>query len=75
MSLACRAKQHRLHIAWDKLQAEKQREQKHKDTRDQALDRKYAELLKEKERMRRALDTMRHPESTFLTNPFASLLD
>lgn len=75
LSLAARAKQHRLHIEWDTLHLEGQRAQRHKDTKDNALDRKFAELSREKERARRALDALRHPKWTAIGNPFASLLD
>ena len=75
LSLVSRAKQHRRHVAWDKLNAERHRQQKHEDTKYQALDRKYAQLAKDKERIRLALDALRHPNCSFVKNPFASLLD
>ena len=75
MSLVSRAKQHRRHVAWDRKQAEIQRRQKHRDTNDNAMDRKYAQLAKDKERIRLALETLRHPKSVYISNPFASLLE
>ena len=51
LSLATRAKEKRRHADWEKGQATKQREQRHRDTRDRAMDNMYVELAKEKEKL------------------------
>jgi len=75
MSLACRAKQHRIHRAWDRAKEEKLRQIRHENTRNEALDRKYMKLAEDKERIRKALDALKRPTCTFVKNPFASILD
>ena len=76
LSLAQRAKEsHRLE-QWKKNEAGERREQKSRHTRNMGLDRRYVQLAKEKERVRIALDALRHAKCTFSTsNPFGSLLD
>jgi len=75
-SLAVRAKEHRRHLQWEKEQAESEREEKSRRSKNAALDRKYVELAKQKERARIALNALRHAQSSFSSsNPFGSLLD
>ena len=75
MSLAVRAKEHRGHLDWKRRQAQQKREEKSRQSKNAALDRKYVELAKEKERARIALDALRHARCTFSTsNPFGSLI-
>ena len=74
-SLALRAKEHRFHLDWKQRQAQTEREVKSRYTKNAALDRKYVELAREKERAKIALDALRHAQCTFSTsNPFGSLL-
>lgn len=76
LSLAHRAMESRRHVEWKKKQAELEREKKAKHTRNMGLDRRYVELAKEKEKMRIALDALRHAKSTFSTsNPFGPLIE
>ncbi len=75
MSLAVRAKEHRNHLEWKRRQAQQEREEKSRRSKYAALDRKFVELAKEKERARIALDALRRAQCTFSTsNPFGSLL-
>ena len=75
MSLAVRAKQHRNHLEWKRKQAQQDREENSLRSRNAALDRKFVELAREKERARHALDALRHARCTFSTsNPFGSLV-
>ena len=74
-SLALRAKEHRNHLNWKQRMAQAEREEKSRHTKNAALDRKFVELAREKERARIALDALRHAQCTFSTsNPFGSLL-
>ncbi len=76
MSLAVRAKEHRNHLQWKRRQAQNEFEEKSRISKNAALDRKYVELAKEKERARIALDALKHAKCTFSTsNPFGGLLD
>lgn len=76
LSLAQRATESRRHVQWKKKQAEIEREQKARHTRNMGLDRRYVELAKEKEKMRIALDALRHAKCTFSTsNPFGPLIE
>ena len=76
MSLAVRAKEHRNHLEWKRQKAQAERKEKNRRTKNAALDMKYVELAKEKERARIALDALKHARCTFSTsNPFGSLLD
>jgi len=74
LSLAYRAKEKRQHIEWEKREAEKELERRSRDTRLRAMDSRYVELEKQKERAKAALDAHRHAGCTFAVNPFASLL-
>lgn len=74
LSLAFRANESRHHKQWKRQQAEEEREARSKHSRKMALDRRYAELARQKERARNALDAIRHTNCSFSTNPFLSLL-
>ena len=74
LSLAFRANESRRHKEWKRQQAEEEREARSKHSRKMALDRRYAELARQKERARNALDAIRHTNCSFSTNPFVSLL-
>lgn len=75
MSLALRAKEKRHHAQWKKAQEESEREDRSRDARDQAMDRRYVELAKQQERARIAMDAIRHGGCTFSGNPFAAILE
>ena len=75
MSLAGRAKERRRHAEWEKIQEEEEMKERHQDTLDRALDSQFVQLAKEKERMKAAMDSLQHPDCTFVRNPFAALLD
>jgi len=75
LSLAFRAKEKREHTEWERKQADAEREKRNRDTRDRAMDSKYAQLAIEKERARIALDNIRHADCNFAMNPFAAVLN
>ena len=74
LSLAFRAKEQRQHLQWLKEQAQLESQERRQRSRAAALDRRYVELAKQKERARDALNALRHT-GAFLVNPFASLLE
>ena len=74
LSLAFRAKEQRQHLQWLKEKSELENEERRQRSRAAALDRRYVELAKQKERARDALNALRHT-GAFLVNPFASLLE
>ena len=74
LSLAFRAKEQRQHIQWLKDQSTLATEERRQRSRAAAMDRRYAELARQKERAREALTAIRHA-GAFLVNPFSSLLE
>jgi hypothetical protein len=74
LSLAFRAKEQRQHLQWLKEKSELESQERRQRSRAAAIDMRYVELAKQKERARDALNALRHT-GAFLVNPFASLLE
>ena len=75
LSLAFRAKEKRRHAEWDKQAAQTKIDERNRDIRDRAMDRRYVQLAQERERAKKAIEAIRHAGRNFASNPFASLLD
>jgi hypothetical protein len=70
MSLALRAKEKRHHRNWEQQQTVKALAQQQEDTRLRGLDRRQAEMARQEERRRIALDAIRHAGCSFNVNAF-----
>lgn len=75
LSLAFRANERRRHAEWVKEKADEERTRRSAHTRNMALDQRYVELAREKERAETAINALRHAGCSFSMNPFAPLLE
>jgi len=75
LSLAFRAKERRQHSQWKKKEAIEDRTRRSRHVRNMALDQRYVEYAREKERAMMALNELKHAACSFKMNPFASLLN
>lgn len=76
LSLAFRANEKRRHYQLEKQQAELRVQQQHHDTQCRSEDARYVEMAKLKEKARLAIESFsQHPNFTFGSNPFATLLE
>ena len=74
-SLVVRAKEQRRHARWLQLEKERELEDRSRRTRDQAWDRRYMDLAKQRERAALAMDALRDAGCKISGNPFADVLD
>jgi len=78
LSLAFRAKERGRHAKWVQQKTNEERTRRSRHTKNMALDQRYVELAKEKERAETAINALRHAGCSFSSlpmNPFAPLLE
>lgn len=75
LSLAFRAKERNQHSKWVKQKADEERTKRSQHTKNMALDQRYVELARDKERAEIAINALRHAGCSFSMNPFAPLLE
>jgi hypothetical protein len=75
LSVVFRAKEKRRHVEWEKEKNRLQIEGRNREISNRALDARYVKLAQERERVLKAIETIRHAGRNFATNPFASILN
>ena len=74
-SLAFRAKEKRRHAEWQRLQKEKELEERSRAAHFQSLDAQHSAFAQQKERAEAAVSALRRAGCSLKGNPFGEVLD